>query len=162
MRKETAYIGLGSNLGDRAAYLRAAVRALAALPEVDFLRVSSMYLSPPVGPGRQNDYYNAAAACRTALPPRDLLDALMRIEDDHGRQRSVHWGPRTLDLDLLLYGRQRVDAPGLQLPHPYLLEREFVLAPLAEIAPDLRHPDGTRLVERLAELSCSCKRLAPF
>lgn len=162
MQKETAYIGLGSNMGDRAAYLRAAIRALAALPGVDFLRVSSMYLSPPVGPGIQNDYYNATAACRTALRPRDLLSGLMRIEDDHARQRSVHWGPRTLDLDLLLYGQHRLDTPSLQLPHPHLLERDFVLAPLAEIAPDLRHPNGERLAKRLAELSCSCKKLAPF
>lgn len=162
VQAETAYIGLGSNMGDRAAYLRAAVRALDTLTEISLVRVSSIYLSPAVGPGCQGDYYNAAAACRTALPPRALLGQLMRIENNHGRQRSIHWGPRTLDLDLLLYGEHRINAPDLQLPHPHLLVRDFVLAPLCEIAPDLRHPDGEKLSQSLAGLPQTCKKLAPF
>lgn len=130
------YIGLGSNLGDRLATLRQAVDALGALGTV-ILR-SSVWETEAVGP--PPDYLNAVVALDTALLPGALLDALLSIELRHGRVRSVLNAPRTLDLDLLLYDDRQIALPSLTVPHPRLAEREFVLAPLAEIAPLLLHP----------------------
>lgn len=135
----TAYIGLGGNLGDAAGTLRAALDALHALPRTRLLRASRLYLTPAWGRRDQPDFINAAAALETRLAPRELLDALLGIERDFGRDRSdpgARWGPRTLDLDLLLYGDAAIDVPGLRVPHPHLHERAFVLVPLLEIAPD--------------------------
>ncbi len=137
-----AYVGLGANLGDAAAILRQAGQALAPLSDRGALRLSRLYRTPAWGMQEQPDFINAVAALSTALVPRELLDALLAIERQHGRdrEREQRWGPRTLDLDLLLYGDDVIDEPGLQVPHPRLHERGFVLVPLLEIAPDIRIP----------------------
>ncbi|WP_343160750.1 2-amino-4-hydroxy-6-hydroxymethyldihydropteridine diphosphokinase [Xanthomonas sp. LMG 8989] len=131
-----ACIGLGGNLGDAAATLRAALAALDTLPQTRLLRASQLYRSPAWGREDQPDFINAAALLTTTLPAPDLLQALLDLEARHGRQRlpGERWGPRTLDLDLLLYAQAVIDLPGLQVPHPFLHERAFVLLPLAEIA----------------------------
>lgn len=147
-----AYIGLGSNLpgtlGSAKAQLLAAVEKLAALPDSELLAVSPLYQSLAIGP-EQPDFTNAVAALKTSLPPLALLDALQAIEQAHQRERVIHWGPRTLDLDLLLYGEQMIDLPRLKVPHPFLTERGFVLYPLADLAPTLTLPDGRSLRELL-------------
>lgn len=135
MLETTAYIGLGANLGDATAALRSAVQAIAALPGTEVLRCSSMYRSAPVdasGP----DFLNAVIAVRTALAAPDLLAALQSIETAAGRERPYPNAPRTLDLDILLFGDLALDSPTLTVPHPRMRERAFVLHPLAEIAPE--------------------------
>lgn len=142
----TAYIGLGSNLEDPRAQVERALEALARLHRSELLRCSPLYRSAPMGPADQPDYVNTVAALRTGLSPLDLLDALQEIEKAQGRQRGPQrWGPRTLDLDVLLYGESIVESPRLTVPHPGLTERNFVLVPLFDIAPDLILPDGRRL-----------------
>lgn len=137
----TAYIGLGSNLGDPPSRIRGALADLAGLPQTRLLQTSSLYRSLPLGPPDQPDYVNAVAALDTALAPEALLDALQALEAQHGRARDgQRWGPRTLDLDLLLYGDRQLTTPRLTMPHPGLPQRAFVLYPLAEIAPDLQVP----------------------
>ena len=134
-----AFVGLGANLGDTRVALKAAVAALAGLPQTRLVKCSSYYRSEPVdssGP----DYLNAVAQVRTRLAPNDLLARLQAIETRHGRERPYRNAPRTLDLDLLLYGDEVVDTPALTVPHPRLHTRAFVLLPLAEIAPDLHLP----------------------
>lgn len=134
-----AYIGLGSNLGDPVAQVRRALEELECLPRTRVLAVSSLYRNPPMGPQDQPAYVNAVAAIATGLAAEHLLDELLAIEAAHGRRRGEQrWGPRQLDLDLLLYGDQRIDTGRLQVPHPGVGERRFVLAPLAEIDPELR------------------------
>jgi 2-amino-4-hydroxy-6-hydroxymethyldihydropteridine diphosphokinase len=136
-----AYVGLGSNLGDREATLRAALHALAEAPGVTQVTVSAIRETEPVGYREQPSFLNAAAAVETELGPRDLLDLLLRIERDLGRTRDgPRFGPRTIDLDLLLYGSERVEEPGLTVPHPRLHERLFVLEPLAELDSSLEVP----------------------
>lgn len=131
-----AYIGLGSNLADPIAQLRSARRAIATVPGIRESAFSSLYRSAPMGPSDQPDYVNAVMAVTTTLTALDLLRALQSIELSHGRIRTgERWGPRTLDLDLLLYGQEEIAIEGLIVPHPGLAEREFVLYPLAEIAP---------------------------
>jgi len=142
--RSTAYVALGANLGDARAALDAAFVALARLPGTTLRAASSLYRTAPIdssGP----DYLNAVVRLDTTLAPRALLDALHAIEDAHGRARPYRNAPRTLDLDLLLHGQQRVDGPVLTLPHPRLHERAFVLRPLAEIAPELRVPGQGRV-----------------
>lgn len=132
------FVGLGANLGDAAATVRAAFDALAALPQTRCVARSSLYRSAPVdatGP----DFVNAVAELRTQLEPEALLEALHAIETRFGRERPYRHAPRTLDLDLLLYGARRIATPGLTLPHPRWTERAFVVVPLAEIAPELAH-----------------------
>lgn len=144
----TAYIGLGANLGDARATLAAALAALAALPGCSDLRTSSLWRTAPIdssGP----DYLNAVAALQTTLAPLQLLDALQAIEQRFGRQRPYVNAPRTLDLDLLLHGDAVVDTPRLQLPHPRLHQRAFVLQPLLELAPALHAPGLGPLVAHL-------------
>jgi 2-amino-4-hydroxy-6-hydroxymethyldihydropteridine diphosphokinase len=131
-----AFIGLGANLGDREAQVRRAFATLAELPGTSLLAASSIYRSAPVGVGAQPDFINAVAAIETLLAPRALLEALLAAERRFGRRRDFPGAPRTLDLDLLLYGERVIDEPGLVVPHPRMHERAFVLAPLAEIAPD--------------------------
>ena len=135
-----AYIALGANLDDPLGQLRAALDAVAALPDSRMLRTSSFYRTAPVGAPGQPDYLNAVAALETGLAPDDLLAALLEIEHDFGRRREYRNAPRTLDLDLLLYDDVVIDRPHLQIPHPRLHLRAFVLVPLAEIAPELRLP----------------------
>jgi 2-amino-4-hydroxy-6-hydroxymethyldihydropteridine diphosphokinase len=135
-----AYIALGANLGDPAATLEAAFAALGELPASQLLRRSSLYRTAPIGLTAQPDFINAAAALATDLPPLALLDALQAIEREFGRRREIHNGPRTLDLDLLLYDARQIATPRLSVPHPRLHLRAFVLQPLSEIAPDLALP----------------------
>jgi len=133
-----AAIGLGGNLGDAAATLREAMRALDELPGTRLLRASPLYRTPAWGNTAQPDFANAAALVETTLAARELLDALLELERRFGRRREpgAQWGPRTLDLDLLLYGDAVLDEPGLRVPHPHLHERAFALLPLSRIAPD--------------------------
>ncbi|WP_277052928.1 2-amino-4-hydroxy-6-hydroxymethyldihydropteridine diphosphokinase [Zestomonas thermotolerans] len=148
---ERVYIGLGSNLAEPAEQLRRALTALAALPASQLVRHSSLYASAPLGPPDQPRYVNAVAALDTGLAPLELLDALQRIEQEQGRQRKAErWGPRTLDLDILLFGSRIIDEPRLTVPHYHMHARAFVLYPLAEIAEDLVMPDGRPLVDWLA------------
>ena len=149
---ERVYIGLGSNLAEPRQQLRGALDALASIVDSQLSAVSSLYLSDPLGPPDQPRYNNAVAALDTSLSPLDLLDALQAIERAHGRKRKAErWGPRTLDLDILLFGDRLIDEPRLTVPHYHLHARAFVLYPLAEIAPqDLRLADGRALPELLA------------
>lgn len=146
---ERAYIGMGSNLADPAAQLRHALEAMAGLPVTQLAGVSSFYVSDSLLPG-QPRYTNAVAALDTDLAPLQLLDALQAIELDQGRERLERWGPRTLDLDILLFGNQLIDVPRLQVPHYHMQARAFVLYPLAELDAGLQLPDGRRLSEMLA------------
>ena len=146
-----AAIGLGANLGDAAATLREAIAELARLPRTELLRASRLYRTPAWGVTEQPDFINAVALVETTLSPRDLLDALLAIERSFGRTRldGERWGPRTLDLDLLLHGDATIDEPGLRVPHPHLHERAFALLPRAEIAPEAEIP-GIGMVGKLA------------
>jgi len=148
---ETAYLGLGGNLGDRAGLIDRAVAALRRAPGTKVAAVSSYYDNAAAGPGPQPNYLNAAAEIRTTLSPLDLLAECMRIEGELGRVRTVRWGPRTIDLDILFYGERKIEVPGLIVPHPLIRERPFVLVPLAEIAPN-------RLLEgrAIADWAASC------
>jgi 2-amino-4-hydroxy-6-hydroxymethyldihydropteridine diphosphokinase len=137
-----AYVGLGSNMGDRERMLWGAIHMLTFNPEVEVVAVSSIRETDPVGFEDQPRYLNAAAAIDTELGPRALLDLLLSIERELGRTREgPRFGPRTIDLDLLLYGDEVVAEPGLTVPHPRLHERRFVLEPLAELVPDLTVPE---------------------
>ena len=131
------YIGLGSNQASPLAQIYGALSALKRLPGSRFAANSRLYGSRAIGPGEQADYMNAVAALDTALSPEELLSALQRIEHQHGRQRDIRWGARTLDLDILLYGELRIDNTTLQIPHPRMHLRPFVLAPLAELSAEL-------------------------
>lgn len=142
-----AYVGLGANLGDREATIRAAT---AALPGV--VAVSSLRKTDPVGKTDQPRFLNGVAALETELSAGELLDVLLSVERELGRERRERWGPRTIDLDLLLYGDETVDGPGLTVPHPRLHERRFVLEPLAELDPELFIPGRGRVKDLLARL----------
>ena len=133
-----AFVGLGANLGDAAGTVRDTLRELDALSQTRLLRASRLYRSRAWGVQAQPDFINAVAMLESRLPARTLLDELLAIERGHGRDREAEtrWGPRTLDLDLLLYGETIIDEPGLRVPHPHLHERAFALLPLVEIAPD--------------------------
>jgi len=139
MTPERVFVGLGANLGDAQATLAQAVQGLAALQATQVVAVSSVYRSAPID-AQGPDFYNAVAELRTELAPMPLLRALQALEQAHGRERPFHHAPRTLDLDLLFYGDRVLDEAELTLPHPRLHERAFVLWPLADLAPDLRHP----------------------
>jgi 2-amino-4-hydroxy-6-hydroxymethyldihydropteridine diphosphokinase len=143
------FIALGSNLDHPEQQLRQALAALAALPASTLHRSSPFYRSRAVGPGDQPDYFNAVCELTTALAPLALLDQLQAIEQAQGRRRELRWGARTLDLDLLLYGDEIINLPRLQVPHPRLFERDWVLYPLADLDPALQFPDGTALRSRL-------------
>jgi len=149
----TAFIGLGSNLGDRRAFLLDALAALDAHPGISVEAISTIIETPPVGPPPQGPYLNACARLATSLEPRPLLEAMLGIERDLGRDRACErrWGPRTLDLDLLIFAEWCVDEPGLTIPHPRLHERGFVLQPLAQIAGSVIVPGHGRTVAALAE-----------
>ncbi len=148
---ERIYIGLGSNLAEPVQQLLSALAALAALPHTQLLASSSLYASDPLGPADQPRYVNAVAMLDSTLQPHALLDALQRIEQEQGRTRKAErWGPRTLDLDILLFGNRILDDARLQVPHYHMHARPFVLYPLAELAPELRLPDGRALGELLA------------
>ena len=138
-----AYIGLGSNVGDRSAYLSKALEAMKSRG-IQVVETSSIYETDPVGPP-QPDFLNAVCAIETDLSPRDLLSNLKEIERSIGRSEGERWGPREIDLDVLLYGDDTVDESDFKLPHPELTNRSFVLIPLLEIAPDLELPSGEPL-----------------
>ena len=152
-----AYIGLGSNLKAPIDQVSRALAELAALPECTLVAASSLYRSAPVGPPNQPDYINAVVALRTAMTPLVLLRVLQSVEQLHERVRRLQWGPRTLDLDLLLYDDLCLSSDALTVPHPEMLNRNFVLTPLLEIAPDLVMPNGQSLV--LVAKACSAQKL---
>lgn len=142
-----AFIGLGSNLENPTGQLARAVAALAALPHSELVAQSPFYASRPVGPQDQPDFVNGAVWLRTTLAPHDLLDHLQAIEQDHGRERIQHWGPRTLDLDLLVFGHQTLDDARLTVPHKELANRDFALQPLLDLHPELTLPDGRAIAD---------------
>ena len=146
---ETAYIALGSNLEQPQRQLRAGFDALARLSDTELVAQSSLYRSAPVGYVNQPDFVNAVAAIRTGLAPHALLDALLAIEREQGRAREFPNAPRTLDLDIVLYGERVIREPGLSVPHPRMHERAFVLVPLAEIAPGVSVPGHGRVRDLL-------------
>lgn len=148
----TAYLGLGANLGDRAATLAEAVRQLSLAEGCRVLAVSAVYESAPWGVTDQPPFLNLALALRTTLSPHDLLALCKSIEADLGRVAGPRWGPRAVDLDILLYADLTLDEPDLHIPHLHLTARQFVLVPLADLAPDLRLPDG-RAIHDLANPS---------
>jgi 2-amino-4-hydroxy-6-hydroxymethyldihydropteridine diphosphokinase len=149
-----AYLALGSNLGDRAAHLRAGIDGLATEPKVRVVSVSPFYETPPWGPIPQGPYLNACTEVETSLPPRALLGLCLALERAEGRERLERWGPRTLDIDILTYGDAAIDEPDLTVPHPRMAERAFVLVPLAALAPALTL-GGRPIAEILAALHTS-------
>ncbi|WP_186397251.1 2-amino-4-hydroxy-6-hydroxymethyldihydropteridine diphosphokinase [Stappia sp. TSB10GB4] len=145
-----AALGLGSNIGDTLGHLEAALAALAATPGIVVVARSSDYRTPPWGPVPQDDYRNACVVIETRLSPRALLDRCLEIERGLGRVRDVRWGPRVIDIDVLIYGNTRIEEDGLTIPHPRMGERAFVLVPLAEIWPDAPLGDGRTARQALA------------
>jgi 2-amino-4-hydroxy-6-hydroxymethyldihydropteridine diphosphokinase len=146
----TAYIAIGSNQGNPVEQVKQAIKSLKQLPDSELLSVSSLYSSTPMGPQNQPDYINAVASIKTDLTPLELLGQIQAIELRQGRVRKEErWGPRTLDLDIILFGNQVIQSERLTIPHYGMKEREFVLYPLAEIAPDLVLPDGSHLSQLL-------------
>jgi 2-amino-4-hydroxy-6-hydroxymethyldihydropteridine diphosphokinase len=149
---ERAYVALGANIGEPRRQVEAGFAALAALPGTRLVLRSPLYRSAPVGYLDQPDFVNAVAGIDTALAPQALLERLLEIERAHGRVRDFANAPRTLDLDIVLYGERVVQAPGLTIPHPRMLERAFVMLPLAEIAPQAEVPGRGRVRELAARL----------
>ncbi len=149
---ETAYVALGSNLKQPELQLQRAVDEIDSVPQMTVSACSRLYRSDPVGPPGQPDYCNAVVAVDTTLKPLQLLDALQSIENSHGRIRSVRWGPRTLDLDIILFGNQSIELERLTIPHYQMHVRNFVLCPLLDVAPELELPDGTALQAMVDEL----------
>lgn len=154
MHKEIVFIGLGSNLGDSIGQLTSAIEAIGALPHTELMKTSSFYRSAPMGPSDQPDYVNAVMQIRTPLAPQALLEALQHIEQTHGRERKgERWGPRTLDLDILLYGKETINTDTLTVPHYGMAHREFVMVPLFEIAQQMIMPDGKPISQWVAQCS---------
>jgi 2-amino-4-hydroxy-6-hydroxymethyldihydropteridine diphosphokinase len=149
---KSAFVGIGSNLGDREGNLRQAVELLSAEDGIDVVTVSEIRETDPVGPVDQGPFLNGAVRIETDLDPRELLERLLAVEECLGRVRRERWGPRTIDLDLLLYGDDVVDEPGLTVPHPRLHERRFALEPLSDLAPSLEIPGKGPISALLAEL----------
>jgi len=137
MEKSTIFLGLGSNIGDRLDYITKALKMIAQVAGVTVIEISPVYQTEPVGYEAQEDFFNMAVKAETSLEPLDLLSALQKIETDLGRVESVHKGPRTIDIDILLYGDMVVKEYRLEIPHPRMTEREFVLRPLLDIDPNL-------------------------
>ena len=151
-----AYIALGSNLADPLQQVHAALQALDAIPDSRRIATSSFYRTPPYGPPNQPDYLNAVIALETSLTAGQLLEHTQRIELEQGRERKdERWGPRTLDLDIMLFGQQQMTTPHLTIPHYDMHNRAFMLLPLNEIAPDCRYPDGRTITSLLSVLDTS-------
>ncbi|UAB69767.1 2-amino-4-hydroxy-6-hydroxymethyldihydropteridine diphosphokinase [Vibrio sp. SCSIO 43132] len=149
----TVYIAVGSNLSDPVTQALQGIEALKSIPNTELVRASSLYSSTPMGPQNQPDYINAVVEVQTSLTPLELLDSTQKIELEQGRVRKdERWGPRTLDLDIVLYGNEVIDSERLTVPHYGMKVREFVLYPLAEIAPSLTLPDGTQLQTLLKQV----------
>ncbi|ELQ6261966.1 2-amino-4-hydroxy-6-hydroxymethyldihydropteridine diphosphokinase [Cronobacter malonaticus] len=154
-----AFIALGSNLAEPLSQVNNALAALARIPGSRIVATSSFYRTPPLGPQDQPDYLNAAVALETTLSAEALLDNTQRIELEQGRVRKAErWGPRTLDLDIMLFGDATINTGRLTIPHYDMKNRAFMLLPLSEIAPALRFPDGERLADVLERLDCSAIR----
>ncbi|MEA2499647.1 MAG: 2-amino-4-hydroxy-6-hydroxymethyldihydropteridine diphosphokinase [Actinomycetota bacterium] len=159
----TAWIGIGSNVGDRAQFARRAVEELRSTEGLDVTGVSSLYETSPIGGPPQRSYVNLAVRIETELEARPLLELLQSIEQRLGRDASaIRWGPRVIDLDLLLVGDEKVSEPDLEVPHPRLSQRNFVLVPLLEIDPDLADPWGSRYEDALDEAEGDVQLLEPF
>ncbi|MBY0611367.1 MAG: 2-amino-4-hydroxy-6-hydroxymethyldihydropteridine diphosphokinase [Beijerinckiaceae bacterium] len=149
-----AYLGLGSNIGDRLSHLKTGIDAIGALPGTSIKAVSPVYETAPWGVTDQPRFLNLCLALETRLGARTLLDAILAIERANGRSRDLRWGPRTLDIDILVFGDEEINEEGLTVPHPHLMDRMFVLTPLCDIAPDLV-VRGHRIADALAELALS-------
>ncbi|MFC1490775.1 2-amino-4-hydroxy-6-hydroxymethyldihydropteridine diphosphokinase [Candidatus Latescibacterota bacterium] len=147
-----SYLGLGSNLGDRFENLRDAVKRLDGVSGITVTKASYVYETDPVGGVAQPDYYNAALKIKTSFKPGELLKVCLDTEHEMGRVRSEKWGPRVIDIDILLYGDSIIDTHDLKVPHPLMAERAFVLYPLADIAPDTVHPDNGKTVNELRDI----------
>lgn len=146
--KETVYLSLGANIGNPLAQLLSAIKTLSLHPKITIKKISSFYKTAPIGP-QQPDFFNLVLLLETSLSPQNLLSFTQTIENQHNRVRAQHWGPRTLDIDLLLYGQHTLTQDDLTLPHPRMFERGFVLIPLLEISPDLIHPNGEKIASFL-------------
>lgn len=158
----TAYISIGSNVGDRQAFCRGAVDSLAANAAIDVLDVSSLYETSPVGGPPQRSFVNLVVCLQTSLSARGLLEACKDIEGAMGRKPAERWGPRVIDLDILLYGDEKIGEPDLEVPHPRMAERAFVLVPLLEINPDITDPWGSRFADCLDEAEGEVELLEAF
>lgn len=159
----SAYLGLGSNLGNRMAFLRSGRDALTDRSAIALIKAASVYETRAVGGPAENPLFlNTALQIETSLNPRQLLATCLAIEDEFGRSRPARWAPRTLDIDILFYADQVICEANLSIPHPRLQERSFVLAPLREIAPDLRHPLLDQTISELAAASTGIEDLVPM
>jgi 2-amino-4-hydroxy-6-hydroxymethyldihydropteridine diphosphokinase len=155
-----AVLGLGGNIGDTRTLMAQALKELASTPGIALNAVSALYETPPWGKTDQPPFLNAAALIETTLSPRDLLDAILEVERKLGRHRAERWGPRTVDIDILLFGEDAVDEPGLKIPHPHLHERAFALRPLVDVLPGAAFA-GCRAEDWLAQLGqIRMKRIA--
>ncbi|HEX2056765.1 MAG TPA: 2-amino-4-hydroxy-6-hydroxymethyldihydropteridine diphosphokinase [Actinomycetota bacterium] len=158
-----AYLGIGSNVGDRVAFCRAAVDAVRDHPEIELDAASSLYETSPVGGPPQRSFVNMVVRVRTSLDARGLLDAVKRIERQLGREpNEMRWGPRVADLDILTFDDEKVVEPDLEIPHPRLTQRRFVLVPLLEIDPDAADPWGARYADAVDEAEGEVELLEPF
>lgn len=152
--EQVVFLGIGSNIGNRSEYLRNALARIEELEDVRIEKISSIYETDPVGYLKQNKFLNCVVQLRTKLSPQKLLNEVKEIERDHNRQREIHWGPRTLDLDILFYGNCEISLPGLTIPHPEVYKRRFVMVPLCEISPEFSPNVGDKTI---CDLLTECK-----
>lgn len=146
------FVGVGSNLGDASSQVKSAISQIGQIPEVKVLRSASLYGSKPFGPVEQNDFVNTVIEIESSLEPHDLLKRLKQLEQSMGRVHGVRWGPREIDLDILIYGSRKFSSATLQLPHPGITERAFVLIPLAELEPELVLPGDLPILDAIQQL----------
>jgi 2-amino-4-hydroxy-6-hydroxymethyldihydropteridine diphosphokinase len=159
----TAFIGIGSNVGDREAFVRRGVEEIGSADGIEMQRVSSLYATAPIGGPPQRSFINLAVKIDTTLSPRELLETLQGIEQKIGREPSdIRWGPRVVDLDILTFGDEKVSEPDLEIPHARMKERRFVLIPLLEIEPDAADPWGARYADALDEAEGDVELLSAF